>query len=266
MKSSAAKLASFAAVLAVAFGAAALAGAAIDPERADAPAPGHGGGGMAIAHAESVRGLASVDDDLRLVVDNSQLRRGARELLTFRVVDAAGATVRDFDVEHAKRMHLIAVRRDLTGFQHLHPAQRADGSWAVHLRLPAAGTYRLFAEFARGGEPHTLGYDVAVDGPARARALPAPSTVAHVDGYDVRLDDELDLSVTRGGAPVRLQEYLGASGHLVVIREGDLAFLHVHPAGDSFDAEFPTPGRYRLFLQFKADGRVHTAAFTREVS
>ena len=31
-------------------------------------------------------------------------------------------------------------------------------------------------------------------------------------------------------------------------------------------AEFPTAGSYRLFLQFKTDGRVHTAAFTQEVS
>jgi hypothetical protein len=29
--------------------------------------------------------------------------------------------------------------------------------------------------------------------------------------------------------------------------------------------EFPTEGRYRLFLQFKHEGKVHTAAFTRDV-
>ncbi len=64
-------------------------------------------------------------------------------------------------------------------------------------------------------------------------------------------------------------DYLGAKGHLVALREGDLAFLHVHPDANRlrFEATFPTPGRYRLFLQFKTtDGRVHTAAFTREVS
>jgi len=64
----------------------------------------------------------------------------------------------------------------------------------------------------------------------------------------------------------------------VALREGDLAYLHVHPVegdhGDhggspdgpvAFATEFPTDGRYRLFLQFKVDGRVETAAFTREV-
>jgi hypothetical protein len=54
----------------------------------------------------------------------------------------------------------------------------------------------------------------------------------------------------------------------VALRQGDLAFLHVHPDEDSlkFMATFPTAGTYRLFLQFKTDGRVHTAAFTQEVS
>ena len=65
-----------------------------------------------------------------------------------------------------------------------------------------------------------------------------------------------------------MEPYLGARGHLVALREGDLAFLHVHPDADRlrFTAEFPSAGRYRLFLQFKAGGRVHTAAFTRQVS
>jgi hypothetical protein len=70
-----------------------------------------------------------------------------------------------------------------------------------------------------------------------------------------------------------LEPYLRARGHLVALREGDLAYLHVHPeegpepgAGVSFMTEFPSAGRYRLFLQFKHDGRVHTTAFTRAVA
>ena len=59
----------------------------------------------------------------------------------------------------------------------------------------------------------------------------------------------------------------------MALREGDLAFLHVHPKRAAahgravrFETEFPTPDSYRLFLQFKDAGAVHTAAFTREVS
>jgi hypothetical protein len=78
----------------------------------------------------------------------------------------------------------------------------------------------------------------------------------------------LEFGVTRDRRAVETQRYLGARGHLVALRDGDLAFLHVHPDEDSlaFMAEFPSAGRYRLYLQFKHHGRVHTAEFTQEVS
>ena len=83
-------------------------------------------------------------------------------------------------------------------------------------------------------------------------------------------ESELRFTITRDGRPVDTEPYLGAGGHLVALREGDMAFLHVHPTGDGqgvgFAATFPTAGSYRLFLQFKHEGRVQTVAFTQEVS
>jgi hypothetical protein len=83
-------------------------------------------------------------------------------------------------------------------------------------------------------------------------------------------EGKLSFSVSRHGTTIRTEPYLGAGGHLVALREGDLAYLHVHPeeGGDavSFMTEFPSEGRYRLYLQFKHGGRVHTAAFTQEVA
>ena len=286
----AAKLGGFAAIVALAFGGAALAGDAIDPEADTAPAHAETGAdagahgaeaahGAADAAPRPVRGLAVGEDGLRLVVDDPELRRDRPEELRFRIVGEDNRTVSDFEVEHEKRMHLILARRDLTGFQHLHPEQDADGSWHTRVRLPAAGSYRMFADFSREEEPHTLASDLRIDGRADLRALPAASPVADAgEGYEVRREGggahageeaELGFTVLKDGEPVRVEEYLGAGGHLVALREGDLAFLHVHPTehGDSiaFEATFPTTGRYRLFLQFKHDGRVRTAAFTEQV-
>jgi hypothetical protein len=287
-----ARLAVFAAALVALFGAAVAAGGAIGPDREPArAAAAHGAaahGDAATTHgarpghdaashaADPVRGLAVAEDGLRVVVADPELARGRTERLRFRILDGHGATVRDFDVAHARRMHLILARRDLTGFQHLHPRQAADGSWAAPVRIDASGSYRLFADFTRAGAPHTLSADLRVDGPADLRPLPAPAATATSDGGQaVRLDAgraaagreaSLRFTVTEHGARVATQPYLGAGGHLVVLREGDLAFLHVHPTdGLAFAATFPTAGRYRLFLQYRSAGRVHTAAFTREV-
>jgi hypothetical protein len=282
--SATAKLIGFAAALAVVFGGAALAGAAIGPERDDVTSSEpEEHSEMTSTHAgtepRALRGLAIAEDGLRVVVDDPELRRGRTEQLRFRIVAEDGATVRDFDVEHEKRMHLILARRDLTGFQHLHPEQGEDGTWSTEVRLDNAGSYRLFADFSHDGEAQTLATDLRVDGAADLRPLPAPAATAVSDGgYDVRLDagdarpgEDADLrfTITRDGVPVKTEPYLGAGGHLVALREGDLAFLHVHPASDDavqFAATFPTEGRYRLFLQFQHEGRIQTVAFTQEVS
>ena len=284
--SAAAKLVTFAAALAVLLGGAALAGAAGGGARADAgpsDEPQEHSDGTSSTEAEHgapdpVRGLAVAEDGLRVVIEDPELRRGRTETLSFRVVDERGETVRDFDVEHEKRMHLILARRDLSGFQHLHPEQGDDGAWSTDVRLDEAGSYRLFADFSRDGEAQTLAGDLRVDGAADLRPLPDPEPTAVSDGgYDVRLEagdarpgEEADLrfAISRGGVPVRTEPYLGAGGHLVALREGDMAFLHVHPTSDDdvrFAATFPTEGRYRLYLQFKHEGRVQTVAFTQEV-
>jgi hypothetical protein len=229
-----AKLCAFAAVLVVVFGGATLAGGAVGPvhDRADPaatkPADGMGmeGGGhgdSAGPTARAVRGLAVSESGLTLDLQRTTATPGKRFDLAFRILDREGRTVRDFDVEHTKRMHFIVVRRDMTGFQHVHPTQRADG-----LRVS------LSEGASHAGE-----------------------------------ESELGFAVTRKGRPVAVADYLGAKGHLVALRQGDLAFLHVHPDESTlkFMATFPTAGRYRLFLQFKTeDGRIHTAAFTQEVS
>ena len=274
-----ARIAGFAAVLALVFAGAALAGSAIDPApRAGEDEGDHGSAGAEHGEApDPVRGLAVAEGGLELAVADTELRRGRREQLRFTIVDATGAPVRDFDVEHEKRMHLIVVRRDLTGFQHLHPTQAADGSWSVPITLADAGSYRVLADFTRGGKAFTLASDLRVDGAADLEPLPAPSDAAVSDGgYDVTLDagdpragEEADLrfSISSRGEPVQTERYLGAGGHLVALREGDLAFLHVHPSDDevSFAATFPSAGRYRLFLQFQHEGRVRTVAFTQAV-
>lgn len=292
------RLAGFGAAVALVFAGAAAAGQAIDPageaalavhaatgaqgeDHTGMAAPaGHGAQGGDDAHP--VRGLAVAQDGLRIAVDDAELAPGRVQPLAFRILDERGRTVRGFDVEHTKRLHLIVVRRDLTGFQHLHPRQDADGAWTTPLRLAQAGSYRLLADFVRAGRPYTLAWDLRVDGPADLQALPAPAVTARTQaGYDVRLaavgarpgrPTELRFTVARDRRPVRVQPYLGAGGHLVALREGDLAFLHVHPTTHdgtanaiSFAATFPTTGRYRLFLQFQHEGRVQTAAFTLEV-
>ena len=266
------KLALYAVLLAAVLAASLVAGAAAAPTglaNAEPDAAEHGGamaGGMA-------PGLAAADDDYRLVPVTDTVAAGTRATYRFRIVGDDGP-VTDFDIQHTKRMHLIVVRRDFAGFQHLHPTMDSTGTWAIPMTIADAGVYRVFADFMVDGGKRTLATDLFVPGAFTPRSLPAPSTTADAgEGYTVSLagrpvageESTLTFLIRRNGAVVRdVPMYLGARGHLVALRDGDLAYLHVHAEEDrlSFDAEFPTPGAYRLFLQFRHGGEVRTAAFT----
>jgi hypothetical protein len=250
---------------------------------------GHGeaaGGHAETSGPDPVRGLTASANGLTLELETTRMAPGERGELRFQIAGEDGAAVRDFEVEHEKRLHLILARRDLTGFQHLHPRMAADGTWTVPVTIEEPGDYRVFADFKHEGENQTLARDLTVAGTADRQPLPAPGGTATTDtGYRVELEAEssragepaaLEFNVTRDGEEVPLEDYLGAKGHLVALRAGDLAYLHTHPAegeghaaGDggavAFETEFPSEGRYRLFLQFKHEGEVHTAAFTRAV-
>jgi hypothetical protein len=265
------------------FGAALGVGRLVGPTAAAPPA--HGDSHADGAPAELPGGLQVAQDGYRLVPVTGTLRVGAVQPFVFRVLGPDGAPVTRYTESHDKDLHLIVVRRDLSGFQHLHPTRQADGTWSVPLAVAAPGQYRVFADFrpAARDKGLTLGIDVPAPGDYQPRALPAPNRTADVDGYTVTLAGELTpgssskltLTVGHGGAPVTdLQPYLGAYGHLVALRDGDLAYLHVHPDGGPgdgrttagpdivFHAEVPSAGAYRLYLDFQHGGTVRTAEFT----
>ena len=228
-------------------------------------------------------GLMVSQNGYTFSLDDRQAEPGRDVGISFTIDGPTGKPVTEYDVEHEKRLHLIAVRRDFTGFQHVHPELGPDGVWTTQLDL-SAGQWRLFADFKPAdAEALTLGADLAVDGDYQPEAPAGESRTAHVDGYTVTVDGDLTagkdakltLDVSRDGKPVTdLQPYLGAYGHLVALRSGDLAYLHVHPDGTPGDgktqpgpevvfyAAVPSAGTYHLYLDFQHDGVVRTAAFT----
>ncbi|WP_017595822.1 hypothetical protein [Nocardiopsis potens] len=242
---------------------------------------GEGAGSGAVTPA----GLQISDRGYTLEQVAAPEKAGKEGELSFRITGPDGEPVTGFRVEHEKRMHLIVVGRDTAGYRHLHPEMDEDGTWTVETGFDTPGPYRMFADFAPEGteEGLVLGADLAVPGDYEPEPLPEIERAAEVDGYTVRLEGglaaggsgELDFTVTKDGEPVDdLEPYLGAYGHLVALRAGDLAYLHVHPHGEPgdgetepgpgvrFTAEAPSPGEYRLFLDFKHDGKVRTAEFT----
>jgi hypothetical protein len=140
----------------------------------------------------------------------------------------------------------------------------------------------VFTDFvpSESGEGLTLSTSLQAAGEYAPEPATGSVRTTTSDGFEVSVDGDLvagessalTLTVSRDGEGVTaLEPYLGAFGHLVALRDGDLAYLHVHPHGDEpaagetsgpeivFEATAPTPGRYLLYLDFQVDGEVHSA-------
>ena len=234
--------------------------------------------------AMDVIGLRSSEDGYSFVPETAELRPGRPGDFRFRIMGPDGEALQTYRPQHERELHLIVASRDLVWFTHIHPVRDVGGVWSVPLVLPDPGPYRAFADFAvAGGDAYTLGVDLTAPGTYRPRPLPAPSPSSTVDGYRVTMTGapsgpghaDLSLAVRLDGRPVTdLDPYLGAYGHVVALREGDLAYLHVHPEGHpgdgttrpgpevQFGIHLPTAANYRMFFDFQHRGVVRTAAFT----
>ncbi len=292
------RLAAFGAGLAVAFTAAYVTAAAVIPDTA-VTATQHVGAEPAADHSAPTEqalpisplsadppGLSLAQGGYALSALQAPGAPDDQATLSFTIAGPSGTPLLDYTTVHDKQLHLIVVRSDGQHFAHVHPfLDQATGIWSTPWMWKAAGTYRVFADFQpaqASGAKLTLTRTVDVAGELVSSPPLTTRTSDEIAGYTVELDGALTAGVskqvtakvTRDGEPVTtLQPYLGAYGHLVALREGDLAYLHVHPEGAepvgdrtggpavSFAATAPTGGRYLLYLDFKVDDTVHTATF-----
>jgi hypothetical protein len=199
----------------------------------------------------------------------------------FTITGLDGRPVTAFD---PATMRVSVIRRDTAAFQQFDTVAGRDGVWRAPLTLPVAGVYRLYADFTpAGGHRLVLGTDLFAPGDFVPMTF-APTRVAQVDGYRVRLDGELVpgrssqvfATVTRDGRPVSdLEPVDGSFGRLTVLRRSDLADIPVDPGeapapapgdrsgpGIAFTTNTPTSGGYRIFLTFRHADASHVAEFT----
>jgi hypothetical protein len=196
--------------------------------------------------------------------------------LRFRIDDPDGDPVTDYVEELTKELHLYVVDDDLTVFRHLHPTRAEDGTWTAPFDVPDAGGYRVVTEFVAVDEGGNGDHVVL----GRSLALPPGDP-----GDTVATDGVVDVAVSRtpttgpdgllrlvvrdaGGRPVDLGTYLGAYSHVTGFHTGTGAMVHLHPLDApvvtddgselTFHADIAQAGDYRLFVQVRVDGFLHT--------
>jgi hypothetical protein len=209
---------------------------------------------------------------------NTFVQNDKNEIKIF-LKDKAGNPVNELEVNHEKILHLIVVDEHLQKYYHLHPEQTGKGEFRIGNNLPE-GFYKAFIDI----KPKNLAYYVApvpfiVGNPSglthshNEELKPDNNFTQNIDGETVKLN----LSSAQANKPVtltfdldktNLTPYLGAMGHVVILDENAQNFLHVHPANDKepiFETQFKQPGIYKIWAEFKQNGKVRAFPFVIEI-
>lgn len=260
-------------------------------------APGGGRSPLPGTSQGSMRNELTHEPSPYSVTDGGTLeaaQAGAPATFSFSVT-RNGAPVRTFEVEHEKLLHLIVVRNDLQEFQHLHPDfDPASAHFTVPITFATNGTYALFVDFKIQSDSATvLPKDVVIGTPTAPTLLVVDDGEQHAGAYTVTpsivspipagMETMFVFAISKNGRPIAdLQNYLGAKGHAVIIKEGSLEYLHTHPSGHGaahgdttealspgevhFATTLPSPGRYKVFAQFRPEGNLITTANVYDVT
>ncbi|MFC4100145.1 hypothetical protein [Paenibacillus xanthanilyticus] len=260
----------------------------VGEEGADETAPaeassGHGGHRSSGGGHEESAGSA-VQTEAAWSYSSDKPSPGVNTVVTIRVTDAAGKAVEKFDINHEKEMHVIVVSKDLSFFNHIHPVYKGEGEFEVTTAFPAAGEYKLIADYIpSGGGATTKSAWLTVSGTpaAPAKIEPDKQLTRTVDGVEVVLeaehwmaDMEMELNFAMKDAATKepitdLQPYLGAVGHVVILSADAEHYLHVHPVDEqakgpdaTFMTTFPHSGVYKIWGQFQRGGETFVVPFT----
>jgi hypothetical protein len=230
-------------------------------------------------HHSTFSGLSNSDGGYTLTSE-SNLRPGDDQFVEFAITGPDGRPVPEYVDVNDAHLHLIAFRRDLTGYQHIYPEQGRGASWWAVLNL-TPGPWHLVVEL----QPRALERELtlATDFTVRGRYTPQPPppigdqadagggiTVTRSGALTTRSDNLPSMLITEAGRPVTdLEPAHGEIGHVVIIRPGDLGYLHLHPLSSSttgprllFTGGVPAPGTYAMFVEFFRADSIHVAAFT----
>ncbi|ANE45454.1 hypothetical protein SY83_02970 [Paenibacillus swuensis] len=207
--------------------------------------------------------------------------------LTIELRDHEEKAIEQFDINHEKKMHLIVVSEDLSYFDHIHPEYKEAGTFEVTTKLPAAGKYKVIADFiptGMGSMTQTEWITVAGEAPQQKAMEPESELTKVVNGKEIALnidhlmagmDANLSFHIRRADdqTPVSdLEPYLGAVGHVVILSADTEQYLHVHPTDEratgpeaNFATSFPKSGVYKIWGQFQHQGEVFVVPFVVEV-
>lgn len=225
-------------------------------------------------HEESAQhGHEGGEEKTGEVRTNFEYREGK---ITITLEDVNGKPVDELKINHEKLLHLIVVNDHLDEYYHLHPEKVGEGKFEISHELKE-GAYKAFidikpekltyhvnpVEFTVGEQQDAHGHYSLKADQTLTKTVDGKTAEMLVSSFEVGKPVSLDFKLSG-----TLEPYLGAAGHVVILDKEANQYLHVHPLNENeptFETQFDQPGTYKIWAEFKQDGKVRVFPYVIEV-
>ncbi|NJL80050.1 MAG: hypothetical protein HC917_16625 [Richelia sp. SM2_1_7] len=191
------------------------------------------------------------------------------------------------DASKPKQMNMVVVSNDLRFFDLVQATYQNNQNIEVKPKFPAPGDYTVFSDYNPFGEKEQVSVEkVSIPGkvplPTELESFSKTKTLSDTK-IDLNLSEsnikagkkvslKFDLKQVNNNKPIQdLKPYLGQKANLVVIKSSsplvESDYINIENINNSsnnqvhFTTKFPQPGTYKLWLQFKRNGKIKTADF-----
>lgn len=248
----------------------------------------------AMHHGEQMTSNKIVSDfHVSLSSSPSIIQVGKPFILRVVLHDKNGKSITDLQISHERILHVILVSEDLEEFEHVHPEDSKTftassvkkGEFEIPLTLSKSERYRVLIDANRAGKEVSDLAWLTVGGKSQLLLVNKDLTKTKVFGqYTVTLtcdpsgiqsgkEIHLNYHIMKDGKPILdIQPYLGADMHLAIMPIDLSIMAHTHGFKEDktkpIDAHytFPYAGLWKIYSQFKHQGKVITAEFMIEVT
>jgi hypothetical protein len=217
------------------------------------------------------------------VVSCTPIIRGQECYISFRLMNEKDQQLSENSLRetHTKKLHVMIVDNSLVDYHHLHPQyDTKTGLFTTSFVPKIQAGYSAWHDFElQNGESFVLKNDLPASSKYNIQPVIQHSQFVSAGGFNMKIlatpplqsgaNSTLTLQIRDlAGNPVKLEEIMGASGHLVAFSKDKKDYIHCHPLeeisknGDLIFHVMPAHAGFgKFFLGIKIDGQEVTIPF-----
>lgn len=213
------------------------------------------------------------------IINQTKIKKGEPYQILLRIRNKDGKAITDSELAdtYGKKIHLLVVDKSLTDYHHIHPKYDSEKAAFVISFIPNTNNeYNIWSNFQLQENSQNIVTKNAIKSASNYDIYPAIQHTNIIENGEITvtieakpplaagIDSHMSCKIiSKSGKPIKLEEIMGASAHLVGFSKDGSDMIHCHPTEKNITSDGTLnfhiapekEGFTKFFLQTKMDGK-----------